>query len=104
MADYFGAGSRCVRLRVNSVTGQNFDEFGIERGTFWRKKSRPMLTPEVVGDNSPMKMIRDDQIIAGFLILAGEQQMCIVNNDGVWMVSLRKPLNSVAAQNVCTGR
>lgn len=95
MADHLDGrgGSVAGRLGVLNVPSQGFDHFGVELRAIRRNQRRTLVALEVIRHHHPMVVVGNDQVRAGSLKVAGEQQMRIRNGDGIGVTAVRKGID-----------
>ena len=72
MTDHLGCGGGSRGLGVLNVSGQCFDDFGIERRTLGRDQRWTLIAMEVIRHHHAMVVIRNDQVGARTLIVSGK--------------------------------
>ena len=81
MADHLADAGATVGLRVVDVAGQRIDEIAGEMSAIGRRQRGPLLALEVIMQDQFLAIFGQDEVNAGSLEVAVEEQLRIGNDD-----------------------
>ena len=84
------ASARAGGLGVLDVAGERADDVAGELGAIGRRQRGALFADEIILDDVLAAVLRQDQIGAGALVVAGEQQIGVGDRDGVGVAVMRK--------------
>ena len=83
MADHLAGAGAAVGLRIFDMAGQRVDDVAGEMGAIGRRQRGALLALEVIVQDQFVVVLGKDQVDAGPLEVAVEQQMRVRDDDGV---------------------
>ena len=83
MADDLRGAGAAVGLRHLDMAGERIDDLAGEIGAIGRGQRRVLLALEIIGEPQLVIILADDEVGAGALEVAAEQQLRVVDDDRI---------------------